>query len=270
MPTTNPSESAKADAKATANDAKNAAQKTAADAKSAAKDVAQTAKSAAKDVAQSAKQTATDLAGQAKEEATDAAQKGKEQATGVLSDVAEALHDTSDSLREHDRDAFADYADQAASQIEAFTSGIRDRNVGELLDEAERFARREPGLFIGGAFLLGIFGARFLKASASEAGPDRSTGGRSQDGGRRMTTTGARALPTGTTPRPGYATGSSVTSGLGYSTAASRTAGGATSPAGTMASDAMSTGTAAGGAVGSGGVSLPTTRPAGDDSSTTL
>ena len=80
----------------------------------------------------------------------------KDQATGVLDDASTALHAAGDALHDENRDAFARYAEQAAGQVEQFTSAIRDRSVGEILDEAERFARREPGLFIGGAFLLGI------------------------------------------------------------------------------------------------------------------
>ena len=157
-------------AKAAGADAKAAAASVADDAKKAASDAADQAKSAASDLAQTAKSEAADLAQQAKHQATDKAEQAKGQATGVLSDVAEALHDTSDSLRDHDQDAFARYADQAATQVEQFTSAVRDRSVGELLDEAERFARRDPGLFLGGAFLLGIFGARFLKASTPDRG----------------------------------------------------------------------------------------------------
>ena len=156
-------------------DAKRAAGETADEAKTAAADVAQTAKAAASDVADTAVGTAKDLAGQAAQQAESAAADKKSQAAGVLDDASSALHGAADSLRDDGRDAFARYAEQAAGQVEQFTSTVRDKNVGELLDEAERFARREPGLFIGGAFLLGIVGARFLKASSSEAGPDRSS-----------------------------------------------------------------------------------------------
>ena len=130
----------------------------------------------AHDLTDKAKDTASGLVDQAKDKAggvidqamtaaTDRAEAGKEQATGVLADVAEALHATSDTLHDNDQDAFAKYADVAARQVEAFTEAVRGRSVGDLLDEAERFARREPSLFLGGAFLLGIFGARFLKAA---------------------------------------------------------------------------------------------------------
>lgn len=133
-------------------------------------DLTDRARDATSDLAGQAKDKAGDVLDQAMTAATDHAEAGKEQATGVLADVAEALHATSDTLRDNDQDAFAKYADVAARQVEAFTEAVRGRSVGDLLDEAERFARREPGLFLGGAFLLGIFGARFLKASGGMGG----------------------------------------------------------------------------------------------------
>lgn len=163
------------------------------DATSAAFDLTGQAKKAASDVADSAVSTAKDTIETATSAATEAATDRKEQATSALSDVATALHDTSDALREQDRDAFADYAAQAADAVERFTSGIRDRSVGEILDEAERFARREPGLFVGGAFLLGIVGARFLKASAPDGSGDGVPPPSTPPGGASRTP--AAALP---------------------------------------------------------------------------
>ncbi|HEX8299601.1 MAG TPA: hypothetical protein VF594_10625 [Rubricoccaceae bacterium] len=121
-----------------------------------------------------AKETVGQLATQAKDTATETLDGGKDQAVDTLSGVADMLHGAGDSLREHDQDAFAGYADAAAQQVEQFVEAIRGRSVGDLLDEAERFARREPSLFLGGAFVLGIFGARFLKS-----GMGGTTGGAS-------------------------------------------------------------------------------------------
>lgn len=174
----------------TADTAKKAASDTAGKAKAAAADLADTAKGAAQDVADTATSAAKDFADQATDKAGAVASDHKETAADALSDVADALHKTGESLSENDRDAFGRYAEQAAVQIDQFQSAIRDRSVGQLLDEAERFARREPGLFVGGAFLLGIAGARFLKASASEAsgtpsgGQSRRVGSSEHEGGR--------------------------------------------------------------------------------------
>lgn len=113
-----------------------------------------------------AKTKASELKDKTQNETKDRLSEGKSKATGALEDVAGALHGAGDTLRDRDRDAFARYADTAADQVDQFARSVRDRSVGELLDEAQRFARRDPGLFVGGAFVLGIFGARFLKASA--------------------------------------------------------------------------------------------------------
>ena len=135
------------------------------------------------DVQAEAKAKASELKKKAQDEAEDRLAQGKKKASSALDDVASALHDTGDALRDRDRDAFARYAEAAADQVDQFTGAIRDRSVGEILDEAERFARRDPGLFIGGAFLLGIFGARFLKASSPVGGRSGSSYGRTHAGG---------------------------------------------------------------------------------------
>ena len=36
------------------------------------------------------------------------------------------------------------------------------------MHDAQRLARRQPALFVGGAFALGLLGARFLKSSSPE------------------------------------------------------------------------------------------------------
>ena len=177
-----------------------------ADAKASAANVKADAKAKAADLKDDLKDKASNLKDQAQSEVEDRVQQGKSKAAGVLGDVSDALHETGDSLRENDRDAFADYADTAADQLDQFVNGVRDRSVGELFDEAERFARQDPGLFVGGAFLLGIFGARFFKASASGDGgsADRSSGSGMTRGARRddwrMPGAGAAAGRTYTQP----------------------------------------------------------------------
>ena len=115
---------------------------------------------------ETAKEQAGALVEQAKTTAADAVEQRKTQATDLLDETAGALHDAADALRDGDHDVFARYAESAADQVAHFTDSIRSKSVGQLLDEAEGFARRDPGLFLSGAFLLGIFGARFVKASA--------------------------------------------------------------------------------------------------------
>jgi hypothetical protein len=50
---------------------------------------------------------------------------------------------------------------------------LRNKDVGELFQDAQRLARRQPVAFVGAAFVLGLVGARFLKSSSrDERGDD--------------------------------------------------------------------------------------------------
>jgi hypothetical protein len=42
---------------------------------------------------------------------------------------------------------------------------MREKDPAEMVHDAERFARRNPTAFVGGAFVLGLALARFLKSS---------------------------------------------------------------------------------------------------------
>ena len=61
------------------------------------------------------------------------------------------------------------YVDQAADQVERLSEYVRERDVVQIAGDVEKFARREPALFLGGAFVLGLCAARFLKSSAQSS-----------------------------------------------------------------------------------------------------
>lgn len=107
----------------------------------------------------------------------------KEEASSQLHGLAEALRHTGDQLREQDQRAFASYSNQAAEQIDQVSDYLERRSLNDLMHDAEDFARRQPELFIGGAFTLGLLAARFMKSSAPP-GYGRSASTRS---GRRET-----------------------------------------------------------------------------------
>jgi F0F1-type ATP synthase membrane subunit b/b' len=117
------------------------------------------------------------VADQARQQATTQLASQKERATGGLGTVAHAMRETGDHLRDQDQDTIAGYADQAADQIERLADYLRHRNVNELIGDAQDFARRQPALFLTGAFALGVLGARFLKSSS----PSQGTGSRYPD-----------------------------------------------------------------------------------------
>lgn len=108
----------------------------------------------------------TGIVGRVREQATSQLNTQKNKATDGLGSVAHAVRDTTQRLRDEKHDTVARYVEQAADQIERFSDRLKHKDVGELMNDAQRLARRQPALFVGGAFAVGLLGARFLKSSA--------------------------------------------------------------------------------------------------------
>lgn len=111
--------------------------------------------------------SSTGIVDRVKERATAQLSTQKDKATEGLGTVASAVRQTTQSLRDQHHDTVAGYVEQAADQIERFSQRLKNKDVTELLDDAQLLARRQPALFIGGAFALGLVGARFLKSSST-------------------------------------------------------------------------------------------------------
>ena len=65
------------------------------------------------------------------------------------------------------------YVSSAADQLDRLASRVRERDLGELVDDVEEMARRRPEVFYGGMFVAGLVTARFLKASKEKRAPER-------------------------------------------------------------------------------------------------
>ena len=88
-----------------------------------------------------------------------------DRATDSLGGLTAALRQTGDQFKGQNIPFVPDYAEQFAGQLDRVSAYLKDNDVEQLARDAESFARRNPALFIGGAFLLGIGIARFIKAS---------------------------------------------------------------------------------------------------------
>lgn len=119
----------------------------------------------AHEVADKAQQKAGHLADKARHQVTSQLSSQKDRATEGLGEVSDALRQTSRSLRDKDQKMTAGYLDDAAGYVDEFSGYLRNHSVNDMLDQAQQLARREPSLFIGGAFVLGLLGSRFLKSS---------------------------------------------------------------------------------------------------------
>ena len=89
----------------------------------------------------------------------------KNRATDGLGSIAHAVRQTTQPLRENQQDTIAQYVDKAADGIERLAVQLRDKDVSELVADVERFAKRQPAVFIGTTFAIGLLAARFLKST---------------------------------------------------------------------------------------------------------
>jgi hypothetical protein len=95
----------------------------------------------------------------------------KNRAIGELDTIADAIRGTGRSLREQDHGAIAGYVENAADQLHRFSETLQRKEVGEIVEEVQRFGRSRPALFVGLAFGAGLAGARFLKSSGDANEP---------------------------------------------------------------------------------------------------
>lgn len=100
-----------------------------------------------------------------KESATAQLTNQKNRGTDALGRIAGAVRESTQKLRNERHDTIAGYVDQAANQLEKVSQRLKERDINELMSDMQRLARRQPAVFIGSAFALGLLGARFLKSS---------------------------------------------------------------------------------------------------------
>ena len=93
----------------------------------------------------------------------------KDRAVQGLTSLADAARQTGRQLREKDQLGIASYIERAADQATQFSERLANKDLGEIVNDVERFAHRQPALFLGVSFGLGLLGARFLKSSRSPA-----------------------------------------------------------------------------------------------------
>jgi hypothetical protein len=102
---------------------------------------------------------------QARERATSSLGESKNQFADQFGTIAEALRRTTEHLRSEDQQRIAGLTDTVARQVEQVADYLRNKDARGMRQDLENLARRQPALMIGGALVLGLIGARFLKSS---------------------------------------------------------------------------------------------------------
>jgi predicted amidohydrolase YtcJ len=127
------------------------------------------AKAKTGEVVDQAKQAAGSVVDQAKQTATSQVSERKDMAADGLGTVADTLRQASETMRgEQNIGPLVGVAAAAADRVESLSGYLRDTDVNDLVRDVENFARRQPLLFLSGAFALGLLGARFLKSSTPQ------------------------------------------------------------------------------------------------------
>lgn len=201
-------------------------------------------------VGQTAEQTAS-AAMQRVRDARMQAQSGLEEQRAMVADrvrrLGGVLRAGSETLSTDDPFA-QNLLTMAGERVENLAGYIEELTPGALAEDVQSFARRRPGLFFGGAFLIGLGLGRFVKSSArvasgvahdlmdedsySESDYQQTAGqgsgytqsGSSYTAGSEVQGTGASYGPTGssgTTLPYGVGSGTTGTSGTGSSYGAS-------------------------------------------------
>lgn len=124
----------------------------------------------------------------------------KDRATDGIGSVAQAVRRSTQELREGHHETVAEYIERAADQLDQLSTRLKNKDVGQLLRDAQNLARRQPNIFIGTAFMLGLVGARFMKSSPHDTYEGQPAWQRTSDysGGGPMvsgSTTGRGNIP---------------------------------------------------------------------------
>lgn len=97
----------------------------------------------------------------------------KNRAADGLGGIANAIRNASNELR-NENEALAVYVERASDALRRWADQIRQKGVADMFDDVHTFAQRRPAVFVGGAFLVGLGLARFLKSTSDRYDYERT------------------------------------------------------------------------------------------------
>ena len=107
-----------------------------------------------------ARNLASEAQQKAGEQVRSSIDKGRSRAADTLSDVARTLMQSN----QQGENPASEFMTRAGQQVQRAADYLQKADMRQLVSETEGFARRQPALFLGGAFAIGVFAARFLKS----------------------------------------------------------------------------------------------------------
>lgn len=106
------------------------------------------------------------MASKAGEKLMDTAEHQKQAGADFVTDMAGAVRRAAGEFEQQLPEA-ADYIRYAADQIDSVSDSIRRRDVGQMVEDVQSFARRQPTAFLGLSFLAGFAAIRLLRSGSS-------------------------------------------------------------------------------------------------------
>ncbi|MCW8194476.1 hypothetical protein F6455_06730 [Proteobacteria bacterium 005FR1] len=189
------------------------------------RDVAEDMKAKANQASQEVKAQAQRTSEDMKSRGRDELEKRESQAADAMDQVAEATEAAAHELEQRrETAALSHYVSELADGISGLSGNLRSKNTDELISDASRLARNNPGLFLLGSVAVGFGLSRIAKANRPPQ--ERESHWEDYYGHQETSQYGSESLGSTST------TGSSSTASTGRSaTAGSSTAYGTTSGA---------------------------------------
>lgn len=128
------------------------------------------------------------------EQARERAESAKEDVAERIRRVASGVRDMGDSLRADDALA-ASLASRAGQRMDGLARYVSQTDARGFARDTEQLARRQPALFFGGAFLLGLTAGRFFRSSGPGDGEQLAARREEERDGKREATAGFMPPP---------------------------------------------------------------------------
>lgn len=109
----------------------------------------------------------TNMADQVRRELDTRLSQQKDTLADRVDALAQSLRKAGDDMQQQDEAQIGRYATVVADQLQGVSTFLRERNSGDLLGEIQRFAQRQPELFVAGSLAVGFLIGRFIKGPST-------------------------------------------------------------------------------------------------------
>jgi ElaB/YqjD/DUF883 family membrane-anchored ribosome-binding protein len=117
------------------------------------------------DFKQRGRETAQEIKGAARQQAEGLFSQQRDAAAEQAEKISSAFRKMADEFDEQEQPLFSGYAKNVASCTDDLSHRLREKDLGGLVEQAQDYSRRQPGLYFGGAVAAGFLLARFLRSS---------------------------------------------------------------------------------------------------------